>query len=149
MVHLLAGALWLGGLLWLVAISRQAGTLFPVEAKRVSSAALVGVIAILLSGLVQTRFFLNTPGDLVHTGYGRLALLKMIGVVVLIGFGAYNRFGVLPRLDDSHARPKLARSIRQEILIMIVLILIGGFLAYVPTPPALQSSLAEFTEGPK
>ncbi len=145
MVHLLAGALWLGGLLWLVAISRQDGSVFSIEAKRVSSAALVGVIAILFSGLIQTRFFLTSFGDLIHSGYGRLALIKLSGLVVLIGFGAYNRFGVLPRLDDSHARPKLTRSVRMEIVIVVLLILIGGFLAYVPTPPAPQSSLPAST----
>jgi copper transport protein len=149
MVHLLAGALWLGGLLWLIAISRQAGAAFSIEAKRVSSAALVAVVAILFSGLIQTRFFLNSFGDLIHSGYGRLTLIKVTGLVVLIGFGAYNRFGVLPLLDDSHAHPRLARSVRKEIVIVIVLILIGGFLAYVPTPPAPQSSLAESTDADK
>jgi copper transport protein len=149
MVHLLAGSLWLGGLLWLVSIARQSETAFPIEAKRVSSAALLGVIAIFFSGTIQARFFLNTPGDLIHSGYGRLALVKMIGLVVLVGFGAYNRFGVLPQIDSSHSRPKLVRSVRQEIAIVIVLILIGGFLAYVPTPPTPQSSLSVFTGRPQ
>jgi len=145
MVHLTAGSLWLGGLLWLVSISRQNETTFPIEAKRVSSAALLGVIAIFFSGTIQARFFLNTPGDLIHSVYGRLALAKMIGLVILIGFGAYNRLGVLPQIDSTRARPKLVRSVRQEIVIMILLILIGGFLSYVPTPPTLQSSLSVFT----
>jgi len=69
----------------------------------------------------------------------------MIGLVILIGFGAYNRLGVLPQIDSTRARPKLVRSVRQEIVIMILLILIGGFLSYVPTPPTLQSSLSVFT----
>lgn len=145
MVHLTAGSLWLGGLLWLVSISRQDETTFSVEAKRVSSAALIGVVGIFFSGTIQARFFLNAPGDLIHSGYGRLALAKMIGLVILIGFGAYNRFGVLPQIDSTHARPKLVRSVRQEIVIMVLLILIGGFLSYVPTPPTPQSSLSVFT----
>lgn len=142
MVHLLAGSLWLGGLLWLVSISRQGGTVFAIEAKRVSSAALWGVVAIFFSGTVQTRFFINSPGDLIHSGYGRLVVVKFIGLVALVMFGAYNRFGVLPHIDNSHARPKLARSVRQEIVIVIVLIVIGGFLAYVPTPPPPRPQLS-------
>jgi copper transport protein len=139
--HLLAGAAWVGGLLWLVHVSRREEEDFPVEARRVSSAALWAVIAIALSGSIQTRFFINSWGDLIHSGYGRLASIKVIGVLILVGYGAYNRFGILPRIDQSHARPGLSRSVRQEIAIMTALILIGGFLAYVPTPPGPQAEV--------
>jgi putative copper export protein len=112
---------------------------FPAEARRVSSTALICVIAILLSGLLQTALFLNTPGDLIHSGYGRLALIKMVGLAVLIGLGAFNRFLLLPAVQDPSIRPALSRTVRQEIAIVIILIMVGGFLAYVPTPPAGQA----------
>jgi copper transport protein len=116
---------------------------FPMEARKISSAALVSVIAILLSGVLQTGLFLNAPGDLIHSGYGRLALIKVAGLVVLIGLGAFNRFLLLPAVDDSGVRPALARTVKQEIAIVIILIMIGGFLAYVPTPPTPQVSTAQ------
>jgi copper transport protein len=137
--HLLAGAIWLGGLIWLVTVIHREDVDFPAEARRVSSTALVCVIAILISGLLQTALFLNTPGDLIHSGYGRLALIKMAGVAVLIGLGAFNRFLLLPAVEDSSIRPALSRTVRQEIAIVIILIVVGGFLAYVPTPPAPQA----------
>jgi copper transport protein len=142
-VHLLAGAVWLGGLLWLLTAVRRDDVDFPMEARKISSAALVSVIAILLSGVLQTGLFLNAPGDLIHSGYGRLALIKMAGLVVLIGLGAFNRFLLLPAVDDSGVRPALARTVKQEIAIVIILIMIGGFLAYVPTPPTPQVSTAQ------
>jgi putative copper export protein len=138
-VHLLAGAIWLGGLIWLVTVIRREDVDFPAEARRVSANALVCVIAILLSGVLQTALFLNTPGDLIHSGYGRLALIKMVGLAVLIGLGAFNRFLLLPAVEDSSIRPTLSRTVRQEIAIVIILIVIGGFLAYVPTPPVPQA----------
>jgi copper transport protein len=138
-VHLLAGAIWLGGLIWLVTVIHREDADFPAEARRVSATALVCVIAILLSGVLQTALFLNTPGDLIHSGYGRLALIKMAGLAILIGLGAFNRFLLLPAVDDSNIRPALSRTVRQEIAIVIILIVIGGFLAYVPTPPAQQA----------
>lgn len=138
-VHLLAGAIWLGGLIWLVTVIHREDVDFPVEARRVSATALVCVIAILLSGVLQTALFLNTPGDLIHSGYGRLALIKMAGLAVLIGLGAFNRFLLLPAVEDSSVRPALSRTVRQEIAIVIILVVIGGFLAYVPTPPAPQA----------
>jgi copper transport protein len=139
-LHLLAGAAWLGGLLWLVAVVRRDDADFPIEARRVSSIALVCAIAIFLSGTLQTATFLNSPGDLLHSTYGRLALIKMMGLIMLIGFGAFNRFILLPVSGDASVRPALSRSVRQEIVIMIALILVGGFLAYVPTPPVPRSA---------
>jgi copper transport protein len=138
-VHLLAGAIWLGGLLWLVTVIRREDVDFPAEARKVSSVALVCVIAILLSGVLQTALFLNAPGDLIHSGYGRLALIKMAGLAVLIGLGAFNRFLLLPAIEDSSVRPALFRTVRQEIAIVLILIVIGGFLAYVPTPLAAKA----------
>ena len=143
-VHLLAGAAWLGGLLWL-ATARRDDASFPFEARRVSFVALICAIAILLSGTLQTVMFLNTLGDLIHSAYGRLALLKMIGVLALIGLGAFNRFILLPVVGESDTRPALTRTVRQEIAIVIVLILIGGFLAYVPPPPTPQAAISAST----
>jgi putative copper export protein len=85
--------------------------------------------------------FLNTVGDLIHSTYGKLVLAKIIGVVILVGYGAYNRFGLLPSIAANDSPAKLAKSVRQEITLMMVLILIGGFLAYVPTPPVAQSAM--------
>jgi copper transport protein len=145
MVHLLAGSAWLGGLLWLIQISRRGDAEFPVEARRVSSLALWAVIAILFSGVIQTRFFLSSWGDLLHSGYGQLVLIKISGLVILIGYGVYNRFRLLPSIEESHAVPSLSRSVRQEIVIITILILIGGFLAYVPTPIAVHAAAASNT----
>lgn len=133
--HLLSASLWLGGLLWLVWLSRCDEIACRVEARRVSSVALIAVIAIFLTGSLETLLFLNSPGDLIHSDYGRLVLLKVLGLTLLVGAGAYNRFGLLPRLDESGATSKLSRSVRNEIVIVSIVILIGGFLAYVPTPP--------------
>lgn len=134
--HLLSASLWLGGLLWLFWLSRCDEIACRAEAKRVSSSALIAVIAIFLTGSLETLLFINSPGDLIHADYGRLVLLKVFGLVLLVGAGAYNRFGLLPRLDARGATSKLSRSMGNEIAIVSIVILIGGFLAYVPTPPA-------------
>jgi copper transport protein len=134
-VHLLSASVWVGGLLWLVWVARCDEAACRIEARRVSSIALVAVIMIFLSGLLQTVLFLNTPSDLFEADYGRLVLAKMIGLFILAGFGAYNRFGLLPKAEIAGMTQKLARSAKQEIAIVSLVILIGGFLAYVPTPP--------------
>lgn len=145
MAHLLGASLWLGGLLWLVWLSRCDETACRSEARRVSSMALIMVIVIFLTGSLETVLFLNSLSDLINTAYGRLVLAKVIGLAILVGFGAYNKFRLLPRLDDSDTPGRLTRSVRQELVIVTIVILIGGFLAYVPTPPSPQSSLSAFT----
>jgi putative copper export protein len=139
-LHLLAAAVWLGGLAWLVWLARCDAAACRVEARRVSSWALTAVIVIALSGLLQTIVFLNTPADLIHSTYGLLIVAKMVGLAILIGFGAYHRFGVLPAIDLPDGSVRLSRSVKQEIAVLTVVIVIGGFLAYVPTPPTAQST---------
>jgi copper transport protein len=133
-LHLLAGSVWIGGLAWLVWLSRCDEAACRIEAGRVSSVAFIAVIVIALSGLLQAFFFLNTPADLITSTYGRLLIAKMTGLAILIGFGAYNRYAVLPRLDTDGAG-NLSRSVKMEIAVLATVILIGGFLAYEPTPP--------------
>jgi copper transport protein len=144
-LHLLAASLWLGGLMWLVWLARCDGAACVAESHRVSGVALISVIVIALSGLLQTFLFLNTASDLIHSNYGRLVVAKMVGLAILIGFGAYHRLRLLPRLDVPNAADRLARSVKQEIAVVVAVILIGGFLAYVPTPPLAQSVTAAQT----
>ena len=145
MAHLLSASLWIGGLLWLMWLSRCDDDACRREASRVSSVALLTVILIFLTGSLETILFLNTPGDLVHSAYGQLVLAKFIGLVLLVAYGAYNRFSLLPHLHDPGTTTRLSRSVRQELVIVTVVVLIGGFLAYVPTPPIPQSSLSALT----
>ena len=140
-IHLLAGALWLGGLLWLLVNGAADGETRRAEALRVSSLALVAVIAVALSGLLQTALFLNAPTDLLHSAYGKLLIAKIVGLLILLAYGAYNRYSVLPQFSTG-GEVKLRRSVKQEVFVVSLLILIGGFLAYVPPPPAAASSVS-------
>jgi copper transport protein len=140
-LHLLAATTWLGGLVWLVWLATSDEAAARAEAGRVSSIALISVIVVALSGLVQAVVFLNSFGDLLHSTYGKLVLAKIVGVLILVGYGAYNRFGTLPGIAEAGAPAKLARSVRQEVTLMMVLVVIGGFLGYVPTPPMPNSAM--------
>ena len=133
-IHLLAGSVWLGGLLWLGWTFRRDVTAFRIEARRVSFAALVSVIVVATSGVLQALLFMHWPQDLLHTDYGRLVLAKIGGLILLILLGAYNRYRLVPHIDDPRRATKLSRSVAQELVIMALIILISGFLANVPAP---------------
>ena len=133
-LHLVAVAGWLGGLLWLIVLERRSAAVVTREARRVSSVALAAVIAVAFSGVVQTRLFLPVWADLVRSTYGAIVLAKVAGLGVLVLFGAHHRYRVLPRLADVDAPEELARSLRREVAVMSIVILLGGLLAYVAPP---------------
>ena len=133
-LHLLAAAAWFGGLLWLVTLDRSDAPAAIVEAERVSSLALTAVIVVTLSGVVQTRLFLPVWADLIQSPYGLIVLAKLAGVGVLVLFGAYHRFRVLPRLADEAVAQDFTVSLRREIVVMSLLVLLGGLLAYLSPP---------------
>lgn len=138
-IHLVASAVWVGGLLWLVI--RPAGdniVLFGADAERVSSRALIAVIAVAFTGVVQTRLFLASWSGLVTSAYGLLVLAKSAGLVALVGFGAYHRQRLLPRVAATVTAVTGARVLRasvvREVMVIAIVILLGGLLAYVPPP---------------
>jgi putative copper export protein len=141
-LHLLAGAAWLGGLLWLFARARSTDDVSAAEfvraASRVSSVALGAVIAVTVSGVLQALLFLPTPLDLFDSMYGAILLAKIAGVLVLLGLGAFHRYRVLPKLSSIEgSRAQLTSSLRLEIAVMLLVVLLGGLLAYVPPPSGM------------
>ena len=133
-LHLFAVAAWLGGLLWLVVLDRAYAPAAISEAQRVSSLALAAVIVVTFTGVVQTRLFLPVWGDLVRSSYGLIVLAKVAGVGVLVLFGAYHRFRVLPQLADAAVAEGFPVSLRREIAMMSLLVLLGGLLAHLSPP---------------
>jgi len=145
-IHLLATAVWVGGLLWL--LIRPAGDdvlLFAADADRVSSRALWAVVAVAFTGVVQTRLFLDSWSGLVTSAYGLLVLAKTAGLLVLVAFGAYNRQRVMPRLTaapDATEVSVLRASVAREIVVAAIVILLGGLLAYVPPPNETEGGMS-------
>ena len=138
-IHLLASAVWVGGLLWLVI--RPAGDdimLFGADAERVSSRALWAVVAVAFTGIVQTRLFLASWAGLVTSAYGLLVLAKTAGLLALAAFGAYHRQRLMPRLATGARNATdvgvLRASVAREVIVIAIVILLGGLLAYVPPP---------------
>jgi len=92
------------------------------------------VIVVTFTGVVQTRLFLPVWGDLVRSSYGLIVLAKVAGVGVLVLFGAYHRFRVLPRLADAAVAEGFPVSLRREIAMISLLVLLGGLLAHLSPP---------------
>jgi putative copper export protein len=137
-VHLLASGVWAGGLVWLIVRpTADSPRLFVQDTNRVSTLALIAVIAVAVTGFLQTILFLPSISDVFTSPYGWIALAKTAGFFVLAGFGAYHRQRAMPRMEASLSEMDFAilrRSVRREIAVMVAVILLGGLLAYVPPP---------------
>lgn len=134
-LHLTAGAVWLGGLLWLL-LADPTLPEHTIGVGRVSAAALAAVVVVTASGLLAALLFLPAWRDLFHSDYGAVAIAKTVGVGVLVLFGAYHKFALVPRAADPATAGTLRRSVRYEVFVMTFVILLGGLLAYISPPEA-------------
>ncbi|MFT4295057.1 MAG: copper resistance protein CopC [Micropruina sp.] len=98
-LHVLAGSIWLGGLVGLVivlAATRTRPKLGVVALTRFSTAAAGVLAALLLTGTILSWRILASWDSLVGTSYGRLLLAKIALVAVAAGVAGWNRFVLLP-----------------------------------------------------
>jgi len=136
LLHLVALAGWVGGLLWLVVSDRRGVEQFAADTGRVSAIALWSVLAITISGVLQVVILVPRFADL-WSPYGITVFAKVAGLGVLVAFGAYHRRTLLRLPADLDGRVALGfrASLRREITVLWLVILLGGFLGYV-SPPA-------------
>ena len=88
-LHLLAAALWIGGLLFLVTERQSAG--YPASARRVSQVALASVVMIALTGVVQTFLILGSVPWITGQVYEQMVVAKIAAFLGLMAFAAYHR----------------------------------------------------------
>ena len=105
LIHLVAAALWAGGLLALLAHALRGGEHTALAARRFSAIALWCWVAMALSGLVNAVVRV-LPSELLTTGYGRLVVAKFIALCVLGVVGWRQRRSAVARLQAEPSHPK-------------------------------------------
>ena len=139
-LHLLAAAVWVGGIAWLAIIVLPAGQSddaepdVPVRAclARFSNLALVAVAVLVAAGGYLALVRLERPSDLV-TGYGALLLAKTLVALAAIGIGAFHRSTLRPQLAAGRT-PSLARTIQLELALISAALLLAAILATTAPP---------------
>jgi putative copper export protein len=137
-IHLIAAAVWLGGLVWLVGGGPAEPAPNIDDVHRVSAVALIAVIAVLITGTIETLVFTPSPLVLLRSAYGAIVIAKLVGLGLLVAFGAYHRRYSLPRLRRGIGVQEFRRTVRWEVAVMTIVVLLGGWLAYVAPPVAQQ-----------
>jgi copper transport protein len=123
-LHLVGVAFWMGGVLWLITNRDES-----IEAaSSVSRVAIVSISIVALSGVIETVLFVDAFAEPIGLAYATLVLAKVAGLVVLGAFGTYHR----NMIKRGTVGAPFTRSLKRETVVMIAIVMIAGFLAYVP-----------------
>jgi copper resistance protein D len=141
-IHVLAGASWVGGLpVLLFALFVGRGALRDDNAailSRYSALATGAVTLILLSGIANGLFRVHGHlGRLYATDYGDILAIKLLLVALMLGLAFYNRFIALPRLSVATPEPipgGLGPSIGVELMLGVLVIGAAALLGITPPP---------------
>lgn len=141
-IHLVAAALWAGGLLALLAHALRAGTAAGADgpntalaARRFSALALWCFVAMAISGVLNALVRVQLP-DLLRTSYGWLLVAKVVALTVLGVLGWRQRRISLTALSaDPGARRPLIRLALTEAALFGVTFGIAVGLGRTPPPP--------------
>ena len=150
MVHSIAAAAWLGGLLQLVPWSR-ATPVDPRVVERYSRMAFASVVLLVVTGLWASYEEIGISREaLLETTYGRLVLIKAALLVLTLPIANLNRTRTVPAIrsgDPSEAVRRLRGYVRIEVAILVLVIAVTAWL--IQTPPAsvqLAPKVVELTE---
>jgi copper transport protein len=130
-LHQLAAASWAGGLLFLVTEAGSAG--FAAAVGRVSRVALLAVVVVAATGLLQTWLMLGSVDQLLGTPFGLLVLAKVAGLAGLVALGAYHRYRLVPSLAAGSAPVRFPRSVAAELAAAVVVL--AAVLSHIPPNP--------------
>ncbi|AQT79392.1 copper resistance protein CopD [Mycolicibacterium litorale] len=140
MIHLVAAALWAGGLLALLAHAVRGGDHADLAARRFSAVAFWCVIAMAFSGVINA-FIRMRVTDLFAGEYGWLVVAKMIALGTLGVIGWRQRRGPVAALQaDPRARGPLIRLAFVEALVFGLTFGIAVGLGRTPPPPPLDAN---------
>lgn len=146
-VHVQAGAVWVGGLAFLVMallLTRdKRWELARTAVPRFSNMAVAAVSVLLVAGVVNGYLEVRTWSGLWETTYGRLLLVKAGLVLPLLGLGLYNNRVSVPRLRAGTAsaadRRGFLRSTAVELGIMVAVVAVTAVLASEPPAKAVAA----------
>lgn len=117
LVHLLANAVWVGGLFYISAVLVPAlGTMPPTQRYRVlakglpefSAIAIVSAILLAATGSLNTSIHLTSIRQFVTTTYGIVLAVKIELFLIMVAISAYHAFHVRPRLTAALGAARMA-----------------------------------------
>lgn len=138
-VHLVAAAVWFGGVVvvWSVPRGRMAEPECEHLARRFSAAATVAVPLVVVTGAAQGMRLSGGVADVTATDWGRLLLVKAVLVAFIVTVAAVTR-----RLLQREGAGSVRRTVALEAVVGVVII--GLVAALVAQPPRAEVPSAPY-----
>jgi putative copper resistance protein D len=144
-LHVVAASVWIGGLVATVDYVRRSAPNSAVVLRRFSVLALLSVIVLAESGLVNASLRLYGWASLVTSTYGAVILAKVAVLVVLIGYGWRQRRALAAAMESGvDGTRTLVRISSYEIAWMGVALGLSVALSRT-APPAMPLGVEPFT----
>lgn len=156
LLHVLAAALWLGGLVavLIAAHDREADAELAAIVTRFSRLALVCWAVMAITGLLNALVRV-APSDLFGSSYGSLVVAKAAALALLGGFGHLQRRRAVPALQRGRSRALLTIGAAETTILLATVGLAVALGRTAPPPtaatpysPMLESIGYELTEPP-
>lgn len=154
--HLVAAALWMGGLVALMLHVRRGGDHMDVAVRRFSNVALWAFVIMAASGIINAA--VRVPLASLLTGTYGLLLLTKVAALMLVGLAGWRqrRTAVKALQADPHDRREFMRLAVTEIVVLALTIGIAVALGRTPppaptsrsTPSAVEEKLGYTLDGP-
>lgn len=145
-LHVTAGAIWLGGLVGLVLTLRALSGRELLAAQtlgRFSTIAGIVLLVVAGAGAFLAWRIVGSWSLLVETTYGRLLLVKIAIAALVAAIGGWNRWRTLPAVrkaagfgDRERAALLVTRTVRVEAVLLVVLLGVTGVLVDTSPRPA-------------
>jgi putative copper resistance protein D len=141
-IHMLAAAIWVGGLLslsyatWLASHSAAGPLALAQTLRRFSAVGFAAVVVIVASGLLNSWFLVGSIDALLHRTYGQVLMAKVFFFLCMIALALFNRISIMPRLarDTGDEAPTrlLLRSIAVEQVFAVLVVASVSVLGTLP-----------------
>jgi putative copper resistance protein D len=137
-VHEIAAGTWGGALLtlYIAATLAQAGPVWISAVTPVLSRVAGWSVGVLAATGAYTALVIShlQLGNLLRSDYGHTLILKVAIVAFTLLFGAYNRYRLVPEIDDPTARALLVRNLAAESFLLLIVLGVTAVLINLPPP---------------
>ncbi|MEK6252179.1 MAG: CopD family protein [Actinomycetota bacterium] len=162
-IHLIAAAVWIGGIAQIAATwagpvirGREAlrRAVMTGVLKRFGRVALPAFLVVVASGLVNALIELGHPQALWQSGYGRALAVKMGLVGLIASFSYVHALRLRPRLLGANPHPDARlerrhwRLLRDEPLVGVGVVAVAALLVAYPLPPRQLAGAAQAVARP-
>ncbi|WP_291080065.1 cytochrome c oxidase assembly protein [Dietzia sp. UBA5065] len=123
-IHLLAAAFYIGGLVAVIAHTMRGGSRVALALRRYSVVATVAIVALGFTGVINALVRLH-PGDLLSSTYGLLVVSKALALCLLTLFGVAVRRRIIAKIESTNANAPVDRGTLLRIVLVEAVVMAG------------------------